>query len=102
MILGNLIKSFAQLLHLIIGLYIIVIIVRSIISWMGNIPTNSFILILRRLTDPLFRFMHKRFPYTIVGGVDISPIIIIVILYFIDNFIYNVLINYSNTLVLGG
>ncbi len=101
MILGNFLKSFAQLFHLIVQAYIFIIIIRSVISWLGNIPYNTFILILRRLTDPVFRFVHKTLPFTVVGGIDISPIIIIVILYFVDSFFTGIMIGYANKLLIG-
>lgn len=101
MIFGNFLKSFAQLFHLIVQVYIFIIIIRSVISWLGNIPSNTFILVLRRLTDPVFRFVHKMLPFTVVGGIDISPIIIIVILYFIDSFFTGIMMGYANKLLIG-
>lgn len=83
---------------MLIQIYIIIIFVRSIISWMGNIPPNPFIMILRRLTDPVFRLVHRHLPFLIVGGFDISPILILVVLYFIDNFMTGVLLDFAATL----
>ncbi|MCK4837017.1 MAG: YggT family protein [Candidatus Aminicenantes bacterium] len=102
MIFSNFIKALAQFFHLVIQAYIIVIIVRAVISWAGNIPPNRFIYILRRLTDPVFRVVHRYVPFSIIGGIDISPIIIIVLLYFIDNFFTGVLMEYADRLSLGG
>jgi YggT family protein len=102
MISGNFLKAIAQFIHLVINLYILVIIVRSVISWMGTVPPNKFIYILRRLTDPVFRLIHRYIPFAILGGIDISPIIIIVVLYFIDNFITGMIMGYADKLILGG
>ncbi len=102
MIFGNFLKSLAELIHFLIQAYIIIIIIRSIISWMGHVPYNQFIYFLRRLTDPVFKLVHKYLPFTIVGGLDISPVIIILILYFVDSFIYSTLIGYSFKLIRGG
>lgn len=98
MILENFLRAFAQFFHLVITIYIMVIIARSVISWLGNIPPNPFIMILRRLTDPVFRFVHRKLPFTIVGGIDISPIIIVVVLVFIDNFFTGLMLDYANKL----
>ena len=102
MILGNFIRAFAWLIHYLIQLYILVIIIRSVISWMGNIPPSTFTRVLRRLTDPVFRFVHKNIPFSIVGRIDISPIIIIIALYIFDNFLYNLLMDYARLLIRGG
>lgn len=99
MILSEFFRAFAQVFHLVIHVYIFIIIVRSIMSWMGNMPYNRFTLLLRKLTDPVFRLVHKSLPFAIIGGIDISPIIIIIILIFIDKFFTGLLLNYANKLV---
>jgi YggT family protein len=102
MISGNFVLSAANIIHYIIQVYIIIIIVRSLLSWMGNIPPSQFTYILRRLTDPVFRFVHRRLPFTIIGGFDIAPIIIVLVLYFLDSFLTGVLVDYAMRLKLEG
>jgi YggT family protein len=102
MMLGHIVRALAWLIHYLIHIYIFVIIIRSVISWMGNIPPSAFTRILRRLTDPVFRWVHKHIPFTIIGRIDISPIIIIVALYFLDLLIYNLLMDYVRYLKRGG
>ncbi len=102
MILGRLLQTLAELFHTVIQIYIWIIIIRSVISWLGNIPPNTFVIILRRLTDPVFRFVHKKIPFTIVGGIDISPIFIIMALYFIDSFFIGVMMDYARVLIARG
>ena len=102
MIFGNFIRSLTHLIHLIIQAYIIIIIIRSVISWMGTVPPNRFIYFLRRLTDPVFRFVHRVVPFSIIGGIDISPIIIIIALVFVDNLFTGLMMGYADQLILGG
>lgn len=102
MIPGHILRALAELLHVVIHVYIFIIIIRSVISWMGNIPPNTFTYILRRLTDPVFIWVHRKLPFTVIGGIDISPIIIIVALYFIDNVLYGILMGYASQLLIGG
>ena len=102
MIFSNFIRALTQLVHLLIQAYILIIIVRSVISWMGTLPSNRFIYLLRRLTDPVFRFTHRMVPFSIIGGIDISPIIIIVALVFIDNVFTGLMMGYADKLSLGG
>jgi YggT family protein len=101
-ILGQFIEAFAQLFHLLAQLYILVIIVRAVISWAGNIPYNTFVHILRKLTDPVFRLVHRALPFTIIGGIDISPVIILVFLYFVDSFLTRAMLSYAMQLQGGG
>jgi len=102
MIYSSFIKALAQLIHLVIQLYIFVLIIRAVISWMGNVPPNPLIYILRRLTDPVFRLVHRFVPFAIVGGIDISPILIIIVLYFIDNVVSGALLAHAGQLALTG
>ncbi|UCH95381.1 MAG: YggT family protein [Candidatus Aminicenantes bacterium] len=104
MITSNLFRLLADVFHTAIRIYILIIIVRAVISWMGNIPPNSFVQILRRLTDPVFRLVHRILPsnITVIGSIDISPIIIILALYLIDNLVTRLLLEFSYQLKLGG
>jgi len=90
-ILNDLLKSLVQVIQLAIEVYIIIIVIRSIISWAGNMPPNNLTYFLRRITDPVFRIVHKYLPFTIIGGIDISPIIIIFTLYLINNLLTRLL-----------
>ncbi len=85
--------SVLQLIHVLIRVYIIIIIIRAVISWIGDIPPNRFIYLLRRITDPVFYFVHRHIPFAIIGGIDISPILIILALYLVDSFIVNAMVS---------
>ncbi len=98
MILNDLLKSFVQVVQLGIEIYIIIIIIRSVISWAGGIPANNLIYFLRKITDPVFRIIHRYIPFTIIGGIDISPVIIIFFLYLINN----LLTRFLNYIILTG
>jgi YggT family protein len=99
---GNFLKALAHLIHTLIQIYIIIIIIRSVISWLGNIPPNPLTIILRKLTDPLFRLVHRILPFSIIGGIDISPIIIVLVLYFIDSFLFSVMLGFAAQLLQKG
>lgn len=97
MIINNFLEGLATVFHYLIQGYIIIIIIRAVISWMGNIPPNQFIMILRRLTDPVFRLIHRHLPFLVVGGIDISPIVIVIVLLFIDSFFTGLLLDLAKS-----
>jgi YggT family protein len=101
-ILGHLLRSLAQLINLVVQAYIFVILVRAVLSWVGPLPPSPLIVILRRLTDPVFRLIHRWFPFTVIAGVDLSPIIVMIGLYFINNLITGILLGYAGRLLAGG
>jgi YggT family protein len=92
---GNFFGALAQIIHFAIHVYIFIIIIRAIASWMGNVPPNPFFNLLKQLTDPVFRFVHRVLPYnvTVIGNIDISPIIIILGLYLIDRLVTGLLLD---------
>jgi YggT family protein len=76
-----------------IRIYIIIIIIRAVISWIGDIPPNRFIYLLRKITDPVFYFVHRHVPFAVIGGIDISPILIILALYLVDSILLNAMVS---------
>jgi YggT family protein len=94
---GNFFGALAQIIHFAIHVYIFIILIRSIASWMGNVPPNPFFNLLKQLTDPVFRFVHRILPYnvTVIGNIDISPIIIILGLLLVDRIVTGLLLDYA-------
>lgn len=94
---GHLLLALSQMLGMLIQVYIFIIIIRTIISWAGPLPYNPLAQLLKKITDPVFLFVHRIIPFAIVGGIDISPIIIIFVLYFLNNLLCGVLNDYAST-----
>jgi YggT family protein len=82
-----------SLIHTIISLYSLVLIVYVVLSWLTayNVvnPRNQVVVAIGRITsalvDPVLSPLRKIVPN--LGGLDISPIILILILHFLDVFI---------------
>lgn len=87
---GTFILAVATILHQIISIYIWVVIIAALVSWVRPDPYNPIVQILGRLTEPVYRFIRKYIP-TVVAGIDIAPIILILGLQFIDLFFVKLL-----------
>ena len=79
-----LLYAIAGLLHSIITLYIWVVIVASLLSFVQLDPHNPIVEILHRLTQPVFTFVRQKMPFVVFSGLDLSPLVIIFGLQFID------------------
>ena len=87
-------NSLIILFDQIINLYTWVLIINVIFSWliaMSIFNTQNRIIIAiyfgtKRLTDPLLNPIRNFLPN--LGGIDISPVVLILILYFIRNLLY--------------
>lgn len=87
---GNLVYAVAYILDLALSIYIWVIIIAVVFSWVR--PTSyhptprSFLATLEyavtRLTEPVFMRIRSFLP-TAIGGLDLSPIVVFFIIYFI-------------------
>ncbi|MEA3352362.1 MAG: YggT family protein [Campylobacterota bacterium] len=88
MMLESLLVAFATLLISIISLYKWVIIIAALLSWVQPDPYNPIVQMLSRLTEPAYALVRKYIP-TVFGGMDMSPLIIIFALQFLEIFLGN-------------
>jgi len=87
------ITAIATILHQVISLYIWVVIIAALVSWVRPDPYNPIVQILGRLTDPVYRFIRRFIP-TVIAGIDMAPIILIIGLQFIDLFFVRLLMSF--------
>ncbi len=80
---GNIILGFASVLEVALNIYKWIIIIRALISWVNPDPYNPIVQALTRLTEPVLRPLRKLAPPYKVG-VDLSPLIAILIIIFLD------------------
>jgi YggT family protein len=79
-----LVFSIAQLLHTIITVYIWIIIIAALFSFVRPDPSNQIVQIIYRLTDPVYQWIRSKFPFVVISNIDLSPIVIILALQFLD------------------
>jgi YggT family protein len=83
---GNLILSIAQILNFLLDIYFWVIIIASLLSWVNPDPYNPIVRFLYRVTEPALRPI-RRLIGNRLGPIDISPLIVILIITFIQRFL---------------
>ena len=83
---GNLILALANLLHLVLQAYFWIIIARAVLSWVNPDPFNPIVRFLYRVTEPVLRPIRHRLP-TFSMGIDLSPMVVILAIYFLDTFL---------------
>lgn len=95
MVLSTFIQALAQILSMVINIYIWVVIIAALISWVRPDPYNPIVQILYKLTEPLYAKIRRVIP-TIIGGVDLTPILVILALKFIDLFVVQLLFSLAS------
>lgn len=75
--LGMMIHSLGELLTSLIGIYIWVIVITALLSFVNPDPYNPIVQFLYRITNSAYSFV-KRFINTNIGGIDLAPLAIII------------------------
>jgi len=84
-ILGNLLISFAKITDLLLTMYMYIIIASALLSWVNPDPYNPIVRFLHRATDPVLDKIRSKMPY--MGGIDLSPLAVILAITFIRGFV---------------
>ena len=90
-ILANFLVAVARILDFALTLYMWVIIIRALISWVNPDPYNMIVRILNSITEPVLYPIRRRIPIYF-GGIDFSPILVIMAIVFLKYFLVRSLI----------
>jgi YggT family protein len=82
---GYFLQAVAGLLHMVLMLAVIVVIARAVLSWVSPDPRNPVVRIIIQLSEPMLFPVRRRVPY--LGGLDLSPMLVILVLIFLDDFL---------------
>jgi YggT family protein len=82
----NFILALAKIIDLALNIYMWMIIGRALISWVNPDPYNPIVTFLYRATEPVMAPIRRLIPIRGLG-IDISPIVVIMIIYFLQAFL---------------
>ena len=85
-IVGNFVAAVARIIDMGLNLYMWIIIGRSLISWLNPDPYNPIVRFLYRATEPVMEPIRRWLPLRNLG-IDISPIIVIAVIIFLQSFL---------------
>jgi YggT family protein len=88
--LSYMLVKLVQLLSFLLSLYIWVVVIRALLSWVRPDPYSPIVRFISNLVDPVTYRLSKIMP-TRVGMVDLSPLILIVIIHLIQAYLLPVL-----------
>jgi len=84
-IFGNLLQAIAFILETVLTIYMWIIIITALLSWVNPDPYNPIVRFLYSVTEPVLRPIRRRLNFSM--GIDISPIIVILVIMFTKYFI---------------
>jgi len=74
---GNIFVAIVGIISSLVYSYIILIIVSVVLSFVQVDPYNPIVQVINRLTEPPLRFSREKLPFLVIGGIDLSPVVVI-------------------------
>lgn len=90
-ILGNFLFGLAKVLNIALTVYMWIIIARAVLSWVNPDPFNPIVRIINQITEPVLYRIRRYFP-AVFGGIDFSPIIVLLAVIFLKEFLVQSLV----------
>ena len=84
---GAFATALLQVIFAILSVIKWLVIIAAVISWVSPDPRNPIVQFLYRTTEPILRPFRKILPPGRTGGIDLSPILVILVILFIEVFL---------------
>ena len=89
-VIGNFVNALAVVLDYALTIYMWIVVARAVLSWVSPDPYNPIVRFLNGVTDPVFAIIRRKLPLPAMG-IDISPIIVILVIIFLQRFLVQTL-----------
>ncbi len=83
---SNFLFALAVVIDYVLFFFMFIVIARAVLSWVCPDPYNPIVRFIHNVTEPVLYQVRRRIP-AIFGGIDFSPILVILIIYFLQIFI---------------
>jgi YggT family protein len=97
-VVGYFLMAVANVLNFVMLFFMWIVIARAILSWVNPDPYNPIVRFIHNVTEPVLYQVRKKIPINF-GGIDFSPIIVILVIYFLRDFVVNSLDRFSKSLL---
>lgn len=97
-VMGYFLIAVARVLDLVLFIYMIFIIARAVLSWVSPDPYNPIVRFINNVTEPVLYYIRTRLP-VVFGGIDLSPIIVLLGIMFLRAFLVNSLIRMAQPML---
>lgn len=92
-VMSNFIVALAQILNILFTAIYWFILIRVLLSWVNPDPYNAIVQFLYKVTEPILYPIRKMIPNNWKIGIDISPVIAILLIIFLKDFLVRTLID---------
>jgi len=64
-----------------------IVIIAALVSWVSPDPRNPIVRFLWAVTEPMFRPFRRLVPPSRTGGIDLSPLFVLLLIYLVSRFV---------------
>ncbi|MBI5427688.1 MAG: YggT family protein [Nitrospinae bacterium] len=93
-IFGNLLLATAKILDIVLIIYLWIIIIRALLSWVNPDPHNPIVQFLYSVTEPVLNRIRLALPFSGMR-IDFSPIVVILAIIFLQTFLVRSLAQFA-------
>ncbi len=97
-IFGHFINATAVVLDFALVIYMWIVIARAVLSWVNPDPYNPIVRFINNVTDPVMYYIRRNLP-VVYGGIDLSPILVLLAIVFLRTFLVATLFSMARTLM---
>ncbi|GAB6035978.1 hypothetical protein JCM15519_05370 [Fundidesulfovibrio butyratiphilus] len=84
---SSLFGALMGIVGIVLNLYFWVVIVATLLTWVRPDPYNPIVRFLRAITEPVFYRVRRLMPFVMIGGFDLSPIVVLLLIQFVQMFL---------------
>ena len=101
-VLARITYAIALVLGQLLWLYWWIVLIAVLLTWVNPDPYNPIVRFLRNVTEPVFYQVRRRLPFVVIGGLDLSPIVVVLAIAVLQNVLVGSLQDFAQRLRLGG
>jgi len=87
---ANFLSAMADVLGYVLDIYMYIVIIAALISWVNPDPYNPIVRFLYSVTEPVFSAVRRVLPFPAMG-IDFSPVIVLLAIVFLRQFLVKTL-----------
>ncbi len=94
-VIGNILLGIAKVLDVVLSLYFWIIIIAVLLTWVRPDPYNNIVRFFYAITEPVFYRVRKWLPFTLINGLDLSPIVVLIVIQLLQTVVVRSLFQYA-------
>jgi len=98
-VIGYFLIALADVLNILLTVYMWIIVIRAVISWVNPDPHNPIVNFLYRATEPVLGYVRRVIPP--ISGIDLSPILVLLAIVFLNRFLVGLISEFGHKLKMG-